>query len=102
MGKFSFTYGFIEARVWLPGVPGSPGEVANWPGVWADGQNWPEDGEIDIAEGIGGQVCAHLHSAVNPEGIGAGGGSRLRQRDVCGRLAYLCRGLGAWNHYLLL
>ena len=62
-GKFSFTYGFIEARVWLPAVPGSPGEVANWPGVWADGQNWPEDGEIDIAEGIGGQVCAHFHNA---------------------------------------
>ena len=74
-GKFSFTYGFVEARVWLPGVPGHPGEVANWPGVWADGQNWPQDGEIDIAEGIGGQVCAHLHSAVNPEGIGPGGGS---------------------------
>ena len=74
-GKFSFTYGLVEARVWLPGVPGSPGEVANWPGIWADGQNWPQDGEIDIAEGIGGQVCAHLHSAVNPEGIGPGGGS---------------------------
>ena len=74
-GKFSFTYGFIEARVWLPGVPGHPGEVANWPGVWADGQNWPQDGEIDIAEGISGQVCAHLHSAVNPDGIGPGGGS---------------------------
>jgi beta-glucanase (GH16 family) len=71
----NFTYGFVEARVWLPGVPGHPGEVANWPGVWADGQNWPEDGEIDIAEGIGGQMCAHLHSAVNPDGIGPGGGS---------------------------
>jgi beta-glucanase (GH16 family) len=75
MGKFNFTYGFIEARVWLPGVPGHPGEVANWPGVWADGQDWPEDGEIDIAEGISGQVCAHLHNAPDPEGIGAGGGS---------------------------
>ena len=75
MGKFSFTYGLVEARVWLPGVPGSPGEVANWPGVWADGQNWPEDGEIDIAEGVGGQVCGHLHNAPDPEGIGAGGGT---------------------------
>jgi len=75
MGKFSFTYGFVEARVWLPAVPGSPGEVANWPSVWADGQNWPEDGEIDIAEGISGQVCAHLHNAPDPEGIGAGGGT---------------------------
>jgi beta-glucanase (GH16 family) len=74
MGKFSFTYGFIEARVWLPGVPGNPGEVANWPAVWAVGQNWPEDGEIDIAEGLG-SVCAHFHDAANPDGIGAGGGS---------------------------
>jgi beta-glucanase (GH16 family) len=73
-GKFSFTYGFIEARVWLPGVPGNPGQVANWPGVWTDGQNWPEDGEIDIAEGVGGQVCAHFHGPQNPDGIGAGGG----------------------------
>jgi hypothetical protein len=46
-GKFSFTYGFIEARVWLPSVPGNPGEAADWPGVWLDGQNWPEDGEIE-------------------------------------------------------
>jgi beta-glucanase (GH16 family) len=75
MNSFSFTYGFIEARVWLPGVPGNPGEVANWPGVWTDGQNWPEDGEIDVAEGINGQVCAHFHGPDNPGGIAAGGGT---------------------------
>jgi hypothetical protein len=55
-GKFSFTYGFIEARVWLPSAPGNPGEAADWPGVWLDGQNWPEDGEIDIAEGVHSRV----------------------------------------------
>ena len=59
--------------MWLPAVPGSPGEVANWPGVWADGQNWPQDGEIDIAEGIGGQMCAHLHNAADPAGVPGGG-----------------------------
>ena len=75
MGKFSFTYGFIQARVWLPARPGSSGQVANWPGVWADGQNWPQDGEIDIAEGLSGGVCAHFHGPDNPQGIGAGGGS---------------------------
>jgi beta-glucanase (GH16 family) len=74
-GNFSFTYGFIQARVWLPGLPGNPGQVANWPGVWADGQNWPQDGEIDIAEGLGGGVCAHFHGPADPQGIGAGGGS---------------------------
>jgi hypothetical protein len=74
-GKFSFTYGFIEARVWLPSVPGNPGEAADWPGVWLDGQNWPEDGEIDIAEGLGGRVCAHFHGPADPQGIAAGGGT---------------------------
>jgi beta-glucanase (GH16 family) len=75
MNSFNFTYGFIEARVWLPGVSGNPGEVANWPGVWADGQNWPQDGEIDVAEGLHGQVCAHFHGPDNPGGLAAGGGN---------------------------
>jgi len=74
-GKFSFTYGFIEARVRLPSVPGNPGEAADWPGVWLDGQNWPEDGEIDIAEGLNGRVCAHFHGPADPQGIGAGNGT---------------------------
>ena len=74
-GKFSFTYGFIEARVWLPSAPGNPGEAADWPGVWLDGQNWPEDGEIDIAEGLDGRVCAHFHGPADPQGIGAGNGT---------------------------
>jgi beta-glucanase (GH16 family) len=72
-GKFSFTYGFVEARVWLPAAAGEPGDVANWPGVWTDGRSWPEDGEIDIAEGIGGRVCAHFHGPADPQGLGAGG-----------------------------
>jgi beta-glucanase (GH16 family) len=71
-GKFSFTYGFIEARVWLPAMTGDPGEVANWPAVWADGQNWPEDGEIDVVEGLGGGVCAHFHGPADPSGVRVG------------------------------
>ena len=71
-GKFSFTYGFVEARVWLPAMAGDPGEVANWPAVWADGQNWPEDGEIDIVEGLGGEVCAHFHGPADPDGVRVG------------------------------
>ncbi|HCU94302.1 MAG TPA: hypothetical protein DHU96_16925 [Actinobacteria bacterium] len=43
-GKFQFTYGFMEARIWLPGR----GRIINWPAFWADGQNWPQDGEIDV------------------------------------------------------
>jgi beta-glucanase (GH16 family) len=75
MDSFNFTYGFIEARVWLPGVPGNPGDVANWPSVWTDGQNWPQDGEIDVAEGLHGLVCSHFHGPDDPGGLAAGGGN---------------------------
>lgn len=74
-GKFSYTYGLLEARVWLPAANENPGRVANWPGVWTDGQDWPYDGENDIAEGLGGRICAHFHSAVDNAGLGAGGGN---------------------------
>jgi hypothetical protein len=57
-GKFSFTYGFMEATVW---VPGTGGVIPDWPDVWLDGQNWPTDGEIDIMEGLSGQACWHFH-----------------------------------------
>ena len=43
---FRFTYGYAEARIWMPA--GS----ALWPAWWTDGQNWPSDGEIDVVEGI--------------------------------------------------
>ncbi len=64
-GLFSFTYGFVEARMYLPGN----GSVANWPAWWTDGQNWPTDGEMDVLEGLGGQACWHFH---DPSG-GPGG-----------------------------
>jgi beta-glucanase (GH16 family) len=71
-GKFSFTYGLIEFRAWLPST--SNGQVADWPGLWTDGQDWPTDGEIDVAEGLGGSVCAHFHGPTdNGAGYGAGG-----------------------------
>jgi beta-glucanase (GH16 family) len=73
-GKFSFTYGLIEARVWLPTT--SSGQVANWPSVWTDGQNWPDDGEIDLVEGLEGQACAHWHGPTDSgAGYGPNGGS---------------------------
>jgi len=46
-GKYSFTYGYAEARIWAPAGTGS------WPAFWSDGQNWPQDGEIDILEAYG-------------------------------------------------
>ena len=68
-GKFSYTYGFLQARVWLPAATGAAGKIADWPAVWTDGQNWPTDGEDDIIEGINGRACAHFHSTVSPDGI---------------------------------
>jgi Glycosyl hydrolases family 16 len=72
-GKFTYSYGLLEARVYLPATSG--GQIANWPAVWTDGQSWPADGEDDILEGLGGQACAHFHSAAEASGVGAGGGS---------------------------
>jgi beta-glucanase (GH16 family) len=73
-GKFSFTYGLVEFRAWLPTT--SSGQVADWPDLWLDGQTWPADGEIDDAEGLGGSLCAHYHGPTDGgNGAGAGGGT---------------------------
>lgn len=50
-GKFSFTYGTIEARIALPTGKGI------WPAFWMLGENidavsWPACGEIDIIEAV--------------------------------------------------
>jgi beta-glucanase (GH16 family) len=50
-GKFSVTYGRIEARIKLPMVQGT------WPAFWMLGTNigsvgWPQCGEIDIMEHV--------------------------------------------------
>ena len=68
-GLFSFTYGYMEARIWLPGS----GIIADWPAFWADGQSWPTDGEIDILEGLGGKACAHFHNPAGGPGSCASG-----------------------------
>ena len=50
-GKFSFTYGTIEARIALPKGKGI------WPAFWMLGENidevsWPTCGEVDIIEAV--------------------------------------------------
>lgn len=42
-------------------IPVLNGKVANWPGLWMDGQTWPEDGEIDVIEGLSGAIAYHIH-----------------------------------------
>lgn len=52
-GRFSFQYGRLEARIWVPEGQGI------WPAFWLLGDNvdavgWPACGEIDIMERING------------------------------------------------
>jgi beta-glucanase (GH16 family) len=63
--KFHFTYGAMEARIWMPGNGNS---IADWPAFWADGQDWPMDGEIDVVEGLSGFPCFHFEYPGNNPG----------------------------------
>ncbi len=63
-GSFSFTYGYVEARIWLPGS----GEIDDWPAFWTDGQSFPADGELDVMEGRNGVACAHFHNSAGATG----------------------------------
>ena len=64
-GKAQFSYGYFEARIFLPG---SGGSIYNWPAFWTDGQSWPADGEMDVMEGLSGQACWHFHSPAGGPG----------------------------------
>lgn len=66
-GKYQFSYGYVEARIWVPGN----GKIDQWPSFWTDGQSWPADGEIDVLEGLGGDACAHYHVGAYPNGEGS-------------------------------
>jgi beta-glucanase (GH16 family) len=54
-GKFNFTYGAFEARIWTPAGTGM------WPAFWSDGQSWPNDGEIDVLEAYGTDASSSYH-----------------------------------------
>jgi beta-glucanase (GH16 family) len=69
-GGYQYTYGALEARVY---VPASGTQVANWPAIWTDGQSWPTGGEDDVLEGLSGQACFHFHSAAGGPGSCASG-----------------------------
>jgi beta-glucanase (GH16 family) len=62
--NYSFTYGYVEARIWLPGSV----EIDDWPAFWTDGQDFPTDGEMDILEGRNGSACAHFHNSAGALG----------------------------------
>jgi beta-glucanase (GH16 family) len=73
LGKASWTYGRIEARMKVPRGQGM------WPAFWMLGTNiptapWPNCGEIDIMENIGKKEPALVHGTVHGPGYcGAGG-----------------------------
>ena len=72
-GKWSWTYGRIEARIKIPRGQGI------WPAFWMLGTNidsgvaWPNCGEIDIMENIGREP-AIVHGTVHGPGFSGGNG----------------------------
>ena len=65
-GGFQYTYGVVEADVY---VPADGTQIANWPAVWADGEGtWPNTGEDDVMEGLGGKACYHFHDPLGGPG----------------------------------
>jgi beta-glucanase (GH16 family) len=72
LGKFSFTYGVVEARIKVPFGQGI------WPALWMLGENfgdvgWPVCGEIDIMENIGREPGI-VHGTVHGPGYSGGNG----------------------------
>ena len=63
---FLYTYGVVEARVYIPAA--SNDTIANWPGVWADTTPSETYGEDDIVEGLAGQACYHYHTNTEAPG----------------------------------
>jgi beta-glucanase (GH16 family) len=71
-GKFTFTYGKVEARIKIPFGQGI------WPAFWMLGANigsahWPACGEVDIMENIGKEP-ARVHGTVHGPGYSGGNG----------------------------
>jgi len=66
MDTFSFTYGVLEARIYLPGAEA---KIANWPAFWANGTGAsPASGELDVMEGRGGAATYHFHATAGSSG----------------------------------
>jgi beta-glucanase (GH16 family) len=72
VGKYSLTYGRVEARIKIPRGQGL------WPAFWMLGSDirevgWPQCGEIDIMENIGKEPSM-VHGTLHGPGFNAGNG----------------------------
>ncbi len=61
---------YVEYTATLPSINGV---IANWPGLWLTGQNWPQTGEIDVMEGFSTSQY-HIESGPNPNDVSNPGG----------------------------
>ncbi len=69
--SYQFTYGYAEARIDIPAT--ASGSCADFPAFWANGQNWPTDGELDVMEVLGscshsGSLGFHFHNTLGAFG----------------------------------
>jgi beta-glucanase (GH16 family) len=48
---------YVEYKATLPAADG---QIAHWPALWLTGQDWPQDGEIDVMEGFGTSSQYHV------------------------------------------
>jgi beta-glucanase (GH16 family) len=78
---FTFQYGYAEARI---SFPGSAGAVYDWPAFWTGSDPWPDHGEIDIAEGIGGQLQSNYHAGMRCSSCEDGASTNLNSGGVSG------------------
>ncbi len=62
---FSYRYGVLQARVYLPA---EGARFADWPAVWAAAQSGPGYGEDDVIEGLDGYACWHFHTDASSVG----------------------------------
>lgn len=62
------------AKLWLP--CSADQRLENWPSFWlvGDPYDWPQDGEIDVVEGLGGVAAWHAHY-VDANGVQGPGGA---------------------------